>query len=142
MTAHIHAQAMADYAEDALKTDRPWELWEYCHKGSDVWGCFNKNPSWIEDVSYRRKQVLNLDGAVNTKITPFKLLKQIDKEAAKYIKDNGFKKRLNKYQDLSSLFDFSEKAEGFKYWWETHEKLRKAIEENGVNNIKSRNENE
>lgn len=29
MPAHIHAELMAQYAEDALITDKPWELWEY-----------------------------------------------------------------------------------------------------------------
>lgn len=67
------------------------------------------------------------------KITPFKLLKEIDPGAAKWIKENGYKKRLNKTKDLSSLFDFSETDDGFKYWLETHVKLRKAIQENWIN---------
>ena len=28
MTAHKHAALMLQYAEDAAKTDKPWELWE------------------------------------------------------------------------------------------------------------------
>ncbi len=133
MTAHIHAHAMADYAEDALKTDKPRELWERCKReGFNVWDNLVTHPGWHEDVLYRRKQVQNLDEAVYPKITAFKLLKQIDPEAAKYIKENGFKKRLNKTKDLSCLFDFCDKDEGFKYWLETHEKLRKAIQENWI----------
>ena len=27
--SHIHAELMAQYAEDAKTTDKPWELWEY-----------------------------------------------------------------------------------------------------------------
>ena len=26
---HIHAAAMAEYAKDALETDKPWERWEF-----------------------------------------------------------------------------------------------------------------
>ena len=27
--AHIHAELMAQYAEDAKQHDKPWELWQY-----------------------------------------------------------------------------------------------------------------
>lgn len=131
MTAHIHAKAMADYSEDALKTDKPWELWEYNTKHSDDWYSFNKHPQWDDEILYRRKQDINLDDATK-KITAFKLLKQIDEKAAEYIKDNGYKKILNKTQDLSCLFIFSGTCQGHRYWYDIYEKLEAAIEEHGI----------
>ncbi len=34
--AHIHAELMAQYAEDAKQYDEPWELWQ--HDASGTWG--------------------------------------------------------------------------------------------------------
>lgn len=130
MTAHIHAQAMADYSEDALKTDRPWELWEFRYKSSDVWYCFSKHPEWHVNFIYRRKQNINLEST--KKITAFKLLKQIDEKAANWIKENGLKKDLNKTKDLSRLFVFNKTDEGHRYWYDIYEELEEAIEENGI----------
>ncbi len=53
MPKHIHAELMAQYAQDAMETDKPWELWE-CDSGK----------GWIEGLGpflfdpcykYRRK---------------------------------------------------------------------------------------
>ena len=50
---HIHAELMAQYAEDAKQHDRPWELWQ--HGDHEDWvGCTN-NPDWFTDHAYRRK---------------------------------------------------------------------------------------
>lgn len=52
--SHIHAELMAQYAEDAKTTDKPWELWE----GKNL---FNKwvplpfTPVWETNREYRRK---------------------------------------------------------------------------------------
>lgn len=35
-TGHPHAENMKLYAEDAMKTNEPWELWEVCMRGE--WG--------------------------------------------------------------------------------------------------------
>jgi len=133
MTAHIHAQAMADYSEDALKTDRPWELWEFISKNDalSIWHILYDHPSWSVNVKYRRKQNINLED-VPKKITPFKLLKQIDQEAAKYIKDSGFKKDLNKTKKLCCLFIFSGTCQGHRYWYDIYEKLEAAIKDHGI----------
>lgn len=55
MTAHKHAQDMARYAQDALQTDRPWELWEIRRNDLDSWAPCNAHPAWAENFSYRRK---------------------------------------------------------------------------------------
>jgi hypothetical protein len=55
--AHVHAEAMRLYAEDAAKHDKPWELWEYSMDGGENWYCFNiDNPSFNTQIHYRRKQ--------------------------------------------------------------------------------------
>ena len=50
---HIHAELMAQYAEDAKKHDKPWELWQHSYNG--VWKTCPRHPGWHSDSSYRRK---------------------------------------------------------------------------------------
>ena len=50
---HIHAELMAQYAEDAKQHDRPWELWQ--QGDHEVWVGCTYNPNWEIDRSYRRK---------------------------------------------------------------------------------------
>ena len=33
---HIHAAVMAEYAKDALETDKPLERWEFFHKSGNI----------------------------------------------------------------------------------------------------------
>ena len=54
MTAHKHAALMLQYAEDATKTDTPWERWEFEVK-SGVWCNLSEHPAWLENKNYRRK---------------------------------------------------------------------------------------
>lgn len=62
MPAHIHAELMAQYAEDALTTNRPWELWEVMPVNSE-WMPLYDNPSWNTATKYRRKQkTINING--------------------------------------------------------------------------------
>ena len=51
---HIHAELMAQYAEDALETDKPWERWEFSHDDRDFLPLAS-HPQWIIDNKYRRK---------------------------------------------------------------------------------------
>ena len=59
---HIHAAAMAEYAKDALETDKPWERWEVsCQKQKykTLWD----HPEWVENNEYRRKpKVILING--------------------------------------------------------------------------------
>lgn len=50
---HIHAELMAQYAEDAKQYDKPWELWQYGDQ--DGWVDCANHPSWHPDGIYRRK---------------------------------------------------------------------------------------
>lgn len=53
---HVHAELMAQYAEDAKETDRPWERWQVeliAHvSGYITCEC---HPSWQPEQVYRRK---------------------------------------------------------------------------------------
>lgn len=51
--AHIHAEVMAQYAEDAKVHDEPWKLWQYYVSGT--WENCENHPSWYSESLYRRK---------------------------------------------------------------------------------------
>jgi len=55
MTAHIHAALMAQYAQDALTTDTPWDLWEWYSQIQKKWCPASTNLLWTPAVQYRRK---------------------------------------------------------------------------------------
>ena len=50
---HIHAELMAQYAEDAKWHERPWELWE--HGDGTEWTNCTAHPCWHKSHIYRRK---------------------------------------------------------------------------------------
>ena len=52
---HKHAELMMQYAQDAMETDKPWELWEYSHSSSNGWRNLDEMPSWLIGNDYRRK---------------------------------------------------------------------------------------
>lgn len=52
---HIHAAAMAEYAKDAMDTDKPWERWEFSLNNERSYTPLHKHPSWGADRKYRRK---------------------------------------------------------------------------------------
>ena len=53
--AHKHANAMLEYAMDALQTDAPWQRWEYRKLKESCWRQPGSHPCWFEDCEYRRK---------------------------------------------------------------------------------------
>ena len=59
---HIHAAAMAEYAKDALETNKPWERWEFSKTGRD-YDSLHEHPSWNPDIKYRSKpKVILING--------------------------------------------------------------------------------
>lgn len=54
---HPYAELMAQYAQDAMETDKPWERWEFKESAfnSFPWLGFVSHPSWAEKFEYRRK---------------------------------------------------------------------------------------
>lgn len=56
MPKHVHAELMAQYAQDALETDKPWERWEFrFRRRPSNWRDFTNGPTWLPDIEYRRK---------------------------------------------------------------------------------------
>ena len=63
MTAHIHAELMKQYAEDAATTDEPWRLWEWSADGL-IWSPMNGVATFFAPaIQYRRKpRTINING--------------------------------------------------------------------------------
>lgn len=60
---HKHAELMAQYAQDAAETDKPWERWERYHDFAGKWVSLTGNPSWYNAAQYRRKpKVILING--------------------------------------------------------------------------------
>jgi hypothetical protein len=55
MTAHVHADEMKLYAQDAAETEAPWSRWQFKNKGGSVWLDIYENPRWSNIAEYRRK---------------------------------------------------------------------------------------
>ena len=54
MRKHKHAELMAQYAEDALETNKPWKRWEGTNSDTP-WETLSGTPTWSEQCRYRRK---------------------------------------------------------------------------------------
>jgi len=60
---HPHAELMAQYAQDAKETDKPWERWERFSEMFCKWVPLKEPTSFDTDVKYRRKpQTINING--------------------------------------------------------------------------------
>ncbi|WP_387467102.1 hypothetical protein [Photorhabdus sp. RM323S] len=58
---HMHADSMAQYAQDASRTDEPWLLWESSLDDGNSWRSLTDHPSWVVEVKYRRKpEIINI----------------------------------------------------------------------------------
>lgn len=69
---HVHAELMAQYAEDAKTTDEPWELWQIKDKyKDDVWICCLRHPIWATHLEYRRKPKTKLIHGVEVPVFEF-----------------------------------------------------------------------
>lgn len=55
MPAHIHAELMKHYAEDATNCVNPWGLWECRDDRHTAWRDLTGNPTWAPARQYRRK---------------------------------------------------------------------------------------
>ena len=52
--AHVHAESMRLYAEDAADTDKPWKRWEGKNILHHSWFNCCQHPNWSKDFEYRR----------------------------------------------------------------------------------------
>lgn len=59
MQGHIHAEHMAQYAEDAKAHAEPWKLWE-CRAPNGKWAPVGTCLHWVPSVEYRRKPKTHL----------------------------------------------------------------------------------
>lgn len=57
MSRHVHAELMAQYAEDAKQNYRPWIFWEYRTTKNSPWQSLARNPGWDPAYQYRKKRV-------------------------------------------------------------------------------------
>ena len=56
MAKHIHAENMALYAQDAMESDNPWELWEMRFPANESWSsCTDGDMHFSLQFEYRRK---------------------------------------------------------------------------------------
>lgn len=63
MIKHVHAELMMQYAQDALTTNKPWELWEHKPLNLFPWVRLDSHPKWIGTCEYRRKpKTINING--------------------------------------------------------------------------------
>lgn len=63
MTGHVHAKLMAEYAVDAVKTDKPWKLWRCRHISKDASMDLVWHPEWHTFNIYERiPQTINING--------------------------------------------------------------------------------
>lgn len=61
MKGHVHQALMAQYAEDAKATDKPWELWEWSLKRRpDEWSAMRQEMGFEVRHNYRRKPKMKL----------------------------------------------------------------------------------
>ena len=53
---HKHAELMMQYAQDAMGTDKPWELWEMRFPTNKTWSnCTDGDMHFSLQFEYRRK---------------------------------------------------------------------------------------
>lgn len=71
MSKHIHAELMAQYAQDAAETDKPWERWQVrqWHREGSVFvygdwrDCSPSDMTFPNDYEYCRKyRTINING--------------------------------------------------------------------------------
>lgn len=63
MSKHIHAELMAQYAQDAMETDKPWLLWQNSDDGVSGWDDLDTHPMWVPTLLYRRKtRTIDING--------------------------------------------------------------------------------
>lgn len=54
--AHVHAELMKIYAEDAMDMDRPWKMWSFKQPDGRYWTECKQPPCFDPQLRYRRGQ--------------------------------------------------------------------------------------
>jgi len=69
---HVHAESMAQYAEDAKTHSEPWVLWQIKDKyKDDVWFYCQRHPIWATHLEYRRKPKTHIVNGVEIPVFEF-----------------------------------------------------------------------
>lgn len=69
---HVHAELMAQYAEDARSHAKPWMLWQI-KREAGVWENCRRHPSWAVTTEFRRKpktHTVNGVEIIDLRVTP------------------------------------------------------------------------
>lgn len=60
---HPHAELMMQFAQDAMETDKPWELWEVHEVSHGYWRTMTEDEQMLSLKVYRRKpQTIKVNG--------------------------------------------------------------------------------
>ena len=74
MMRHRHADAMALFAEDAKRTNTPWQYWEISSDDGETWCTCYFPPCWNESYLYRRiLQTIDINGIAVSKPVDYEL---------------------------------------------------------------------
>ena len=101
---HKHAELMMQYAQDAMETDKPWELWEMKYPTEKDWLTLDCNPLWPGALEYRRKpkmiSVTLMSGEVVSFPEPHKFIPQYGQNY--YLVDSNGEIENNKYDGMQT----------------------------------------
>ena len=102
---HIHAELMALYAQDAMETDKPWELWEMRLPANKTWSnCTDGDMNFSSIFEYRRKpkmiSVTLMSGEVVSFPEPHKFIPQYGQNY--YLVDSNGEIENNKYDGMQT----------------------------------------
>ena len=76
-----HAELMLQYAQDAMVSEKPWELWERTNLDGGWESCVT-HPMWRSSCDYRRKpQVVQIEVPVQHKEAVEAYIKQLEKSS-------------------------------------------------------------
>lgn len=119
MTAHVHAENMALYAQDAAETEEPWLLWEYAPPyDTSNFVQADDHPGWEPTMIYRRidpyrsyKEALAAGKVIERHLTLFEYQKtDVDNPVWVTDKDPDWSSPPDRYRikpDTVEMFEFT-----------------------------------
>lgn len=91
---HVHAELMKQYAEDATKSESPWENWQVLAPGFDKWYNLKHDPEWFKTCQYRRKpkqKFIEFNGK------KFEIFAEKPRKGTEYFSVNMYSNTVDKY---------------------------------------------
>lgn len=108
MAKHIHAELMKQYAEDAMKSQEPWDLWLTRKNGDCNWVRCTSNPVWSECYEYKRRASSVMVGNIEfpEPYMPFELINSEDMFYTISVSDKGLTtEEINRHRANFEKFD-------------------------------------